>query len=326
MALFARSLREDAVPKQKTMRKHSMLTNLRKDKELVFLALPIFIKTLIFSYLPMFGIIIAFKKINYREGILGSPWVGWKNFEFLFKSMDAWKMTRNTLLYNVAFIVLGTTACLILAFLLYEITSRPCLKTYQTILIVPNFISWVVVSYLAVIFLSQEYGLLNSLLQMFGIEPISWYSAAEKWPAIIIIANLWKYTGYSCLIYYASLMGIDKEYFEAATIDGATKMQCIRYISLPFLKPTIIILTIMSIGKIFNANFDLFYLLPNASTNGVLYVTTVVIDTYVFRALRGTGDLGMSAAAGLYQSVVGFILVLAANLTVRKIDPDSSLF
>ena len=295
------------------------------DFELTLLVLPGLIYYIIWHYLPLFGIVLGFKKYNYRLGIWGSPWVGFKNFKFFFTSQDAWRTTRNTLGYNILFIVIGVAAAVIIALLLYEIKERYLLKIFQTTMAFPNFLSWVIVSYIVYIFLNPEFGLLNQfLINVFGEEAgVAWYSELTPWPYIFVISNLWKHVGMDSIIYYAALMSIDKSLFEAAEIDHANKFQKILYISVPHLVPTVIILVILKIGNIFRGDFGLFYQLPRNLGN--LYPVTDVIDTYIFRGIRG-GYMEASTAVGFFQSVVGFILVILTNAIVRKIDPDSALF
>ena len=296
-----------------------------RNKVLLFMVLPGTLWFLFFSYLPMVGTVIAFKQYRFsRDGfwasIINSKWVGWDNFKFLFSTNDAYLITRNTLLYNIAFIGLGLILSVLMAVVLSEIANKKLAKFYQTGMFLPYFLSWVVVGYFAFSFLSSERGLLNS---MFGSN-ISWYSESKYWPFIIIFVFLWKAVGYNSVVYLAAIMGIDKSLYEAAMIDGASKIQQIRSITLPMLKPIIIIMTLLAIGKIFYADFGLFYQVPRDS--GTLYSVTNVIDTYVYRGLKTTGEIGMSTAAGLYQSVVGFVLVLTSNYIVRKFDKDSALF
>nr|WP_207708163.1 ABC transporter permease subunit [Murimonas intestini] len=280
---------------------------------------------LINNYIPMAGIVIAFKNYNVRDGIWKSPWVGFDNFEYLFKTKDAWIITRNTLGYNLAFIVLGTVFAVTVAILLYELRAQRARKAYQTIILIPFLISMVITSYLVYGFLAQDVGFVNnSILKNLGKDSISWYSEAKYWPFILIFVNLWKQFGYNCIIYYATLMGIDKGYFEAAVIDGAGRWQRIRNITLPHLKPTIIIMTLLALGKIFYSDFGLFYQVPMNS--GPLVNATNTIDTYVYRGMMSTGNLGMSSAAGFYQSIVGFVLVLSVNLIVRRVDRENALF
>jgi putative aldouronate transport system permease protein len=296
-----------------------------RNKVLLFMVLPGTLWFLFFSYLPMIGTVIAFKEYRFsRDGflasIVNSKWVGWDNFKFLFTTNDAYLITRNTLLYNLAFIVVGLILSVLLAVVLSEIANKKLAKLYQTGMFLPYFLSWVVVGYFAFSFLSSERGLLN---EIFGSH-ISWYSESKYWPFILIFVYLWKAVGYNSVVYLAAIMGIDKSLYEAAMIDGASKFQQIRNITLPLLSPIITIMTLLAIGKIFYADFGLFYQVPRDS--GTLYSVTNVIDTYVYRGLKTTGEIGMSTAAGLYQSVVGFVLVITSNYIVRRFDKDSALF
>ena len=276
-------------------------------------------------YIPMFGIQIAFRQYNARYGVYKSPWVGLDNFEFLFKTKDAWVMVRNTLLYNLVFIALGTVCAVAVAIILHEIRSKKAKQLYQTVILIPFLISMVIVSYLAFAFLSNSTGYINnSILKLFGVAPKDWYNTPKYWPFILVIVNLWKGLGYNMILYYSTICGIDGTLYEAAVVDGATRWQRIVNVTLPGLKSTIIILTLMALGGIFRSDFGLFYQVPQAS--GPLISVTQTIDTYVYRGLMQTNNIGMSAAAGLYQSVVGFILVVSANLIVRKIDNESALF
>ena len=296
-----------------------------KNLPLLMIALPGIIYLLINNYVPMFGIFLAFKNYSLRKGVFGSDWCGFQNFEFLFKTKDAWIMTRNTILYNVAFIVIGTIVAIAIAIMMCELGKRTRVKFFQAALLLPNLLSWVVIGFIAYAFLNADTGFINNtILAGLGISPVSWYSYTGAWPAIIIIVNLWKNMGYQSIVYMASISGIDKSIYEAAAIDGATKMQQIRKVTLPMLKPTVITLTLMSIGRIFYSDFGLFYQVPQNS--GALFNVTQTIDTYVYRGLMELNDVGMSAAAGLYQSLVGFILVLIANAIVRKVDSDNALF
>lgn len=293
------------------------------NMELTLLALPAAIAIFVFAYLPMGGLVLAFKDFRYNLGIMGSKWVGLKNFEFLFTSDTAFRITRNTLLYNASFIITTMVSALLIAVLLNEI-SKKWLKLYQTAMFLPYFLSWVVVSYISMALLDQSNGFLNHLLQALGMEPKMWYQDTSVWPYILTLTNLWKAVGFSALIYYAGILGIDTSYYEAARIDGASKLQMAMKITIPLLAPLIIILLIISIGNIFRADFGLFYFIPNNSK--FIYASTDVIDTFVYRSLRQLGDVGMSAAVGLYQSVVGFFLVLATNMLIKKIDDDNSLW
>ncbi|GMQ64576.1 ABC transporter permease [Vallitalea maricola] len=292
---------------------------------LYLMMLPGFIIVLCMRYLPMGGIIIAFKDMNYADGLFGSPWVGLRNFEFLFKTNDALLITRNTLLYNLVFIFLGLFLAVAFAIALSEIRNRFAAKVYQSLFFFPYFLSMVVVAYMVLAFLGMENGFLNTkMLTALGIDKINFYAEPKYWPLILTFVNTWKYLGYSTVVYLAAILGIAPELYEAATIDGANKWKQIKYITLPGIKPIMIILTIMAIGKIFYSDFGLFYNVPMDS--GALFPTTQVIDTFVYRAMMNLGDLGMAAAAGLYQSLVGFILVLTTNWIVKKIDSESALF
>ncbi|KQY94960.1 sugar ABC transporter permease [Paenibacillus sp. Root52] len=296
-----------------------------KYGSLYLMMLPGVAYLIINNYMPMYGISIAFKDINFAKGIWGSDWNGMDNFKFLFSSSDAFIITRNTILYNAAFIIIGLIVGVGTAILLNEIKNQLAVKFYQSVLLLPYLISMVLVSYLVYSLLSVNVGLMNkTILPALGIDPVSWYNEPKFWPFILVIVNLWKGIGFSCVVYLAAIIGIDKEYYEAAKLDGASKWQQIRKITVPLITPIIVMMTLLSIGRIFYSDFGLFYQVPMNS--GALYSTTNVIDTYVFRALMQLGDIGMSAAAGLYQSVVGFILVILSNYTVRKINKENALF
>ena len=292
---------------------------------LYLMFLPGVIYLFVNCYIPMFGIQIAFRQYNARDGIYGSPWCGLDNFEFLFRTDDAFVMTCNTLLYNLVFIVLGTVLAIAVAIILNEVRSKSAKQVYQTVILIPYLISMVIVSYLAFAFLSSSNGYINnSVLKAFGMEAVDWYTQPQYWPVILVIINIWKGLGYNMILYYATICGIDHTLYEAAVVDGATRWQQIRSITLPSLKSTIIILTLMALGGIFRSDFGLFYQVPQNS--GPLISVTQTIDTYVYRGLMQTNNIGMSSAAGVYQSVVGFILVVSANFVVRKLDSESSLF
>lgn len=291
--------------------------------QIFLLTLPGILVLFIFSYLPMVGIILPFKNFRYDLGIIKSPWVGFENFKFLFSTDNAIRITRNTLIMNALFIITVTSISIVFALMLNEL-SKKHVKIYQTALFVPYFISWVVVSYIVFAFLDMDYGFANNIVTGLNMEPIMWYSEPKYWPAILTFVNLWKGVGYTTVIYYAGLMGVDKEFYEAAKIDGASKLQQIKYISIPLIMPLISMIFILSIGKIFFGNFDLFYNVTRDSS--MLYPTTDVIDTFVYRSLRSTGEIGMASAAGIYQSVVGFFIVVFANFIVKKVNSDNSIF
>ena len=307
------------------MKKKTDAKHFREHLPLYLMLLPGLAYLLINNYIPMAGIIIAFKKLNFAKGILGSPWAGFENFKFLFNSPDAWIITRNTLLYNVAFIIVNMVVGIAIAILICEVRSTKLKKLYQSAILLPFLMSMVILSYIVYALLSSENGLVNnSLLAALGIEGIQWYQKPKYWPFILIIANCWKGVGYGCLIYIASLIGIDPSFYEAARLDGASKWQEITRITLPSLTPTIITLLLLSIGRIFYSDFGLFYQVPMNS--GVLFPTTNVIDTYVYRALIEQGNISMSSAAGVYQSLVGFVIVIASNWIVRRVDKERALF
>lgn len=298
--------------------------SLRKYLPLYLLALPGLIYLFINNYMPLPGLVLAFKNYNVRKGIWGSDWAGLDNFKYLFATEDAWVITRNTILYNLAFIVVNTVGAIVVAIILSELTSK-VKNVYQSVILFPHLISTVIISYIVFAFLSSDNGFINnSILRALGKEGVSWYTEKGYWPFILIFISAWKSIGYQCIIYLATLLGFDKGYYEAAEIDGATFWQKVTKITLPLLKPTIIMLTLMAVGRIFYSDFGLFYQVPQNS--GALFPVTNTIDTYVYRGLLEAGNISMSAAAGFYQSIVGFVLILAANLLVRKFDKEDALF
>jgi putative aldouronate transport system permease protein len=304
---------------------NTRLIKFKRALPLLIMMLPGLIYLLVNNYLPMFGLIIAFKDINYAKGILASDWIGFKNFEYLFSTRDAFVITRNTILYNGGFIILNTVLAIGVAIMLNEIKNELAKNFYQSVILLPFLISMVIVSYLGFAFLSEDVGYLNkTILPMLGLDGVSWYSEAKYWPYILTFINMWKGIGFLCVIYLAAIIGIDQEYYEAATLDGANKWQQIIHITLPSIMPVIIMMTLLAIGRIFYSDFGLFYQVPMNS--GAIYDTTNVIDTYVYRGLMQLGDIGMSAAAGLYQSIVGFVLVLVSNYLVRRKSKDNALF
>lgn len=313
--------------KSNTEVKHtgSKLAKFRRYLPLYLMFLPGAVYLLINNYIPMAGIIVAFKKYNVRDGLWGSPFNGLENFKFLFATPDAWVITRNTILYNVAFIVLNTVIGIVFAIFICDALSKKMKKIYQSAILFPYLMSAVILGYIVYAFLSQSTGIVNnSILPALGKEAVNWYSEPKYWPFILLFVNTWKGVGYGCLIYISSINGIDPSLYEAAMLDGATKWKQIKYITLPFLAPTVITLTLMSVGRIFYSDFGLFYQVPRNS--GLLFSSTNVIDTYVYRGLMESGNIGMSAAAGFYQSVIGFVLVMAANGVVRKVSNENALF
>lgn len=307
-----------------TMKKTSRGTKLKKWLPVFILGLPGFIYIFINNYMPLYGLLIAFKDYKYNLGIWDSTWAGFKNFEFLFATKDAWVITRNTILYNLAFIAIDLVCSIAMAIFLNEVQSKMAKKTYQTLILLPYLMSMVVVSYLAYAFLGDRTGIINGLLNVLGLESIRFYSTQKYWPFILTFVNQWRMIGYGTIIYLSTLVGLGDEYFEAAEIDGATKLQQIRYITLPLLKPTAIMLVTLSMGRIFRSDFGLFYQVPR--NQGLLYNVTDTIDTYVFRALLQDGNIGLSSAAAFYQSVVCFITILLFNTLIRKISKEDALF
>ncbi len=297
---------------------------LRRFFPIYLMALPGLIYLFINNYMPLPGLVLAFKKYNAKKGIFGSDFVGFKNFKYLFKTNDAFIITRNTILYNVAFIIVNTILAVFVAILLAEMVSK-LKKVYQCLILLPFMISMVIVSYLVFGYLSNDNGFMNNtILPLFGKEPIFWYMEKKYWPFILIFVNAWKVTGYNSIIYISSILGIDRGIYESAAIDGCSKWKQITTITLPLLKPTVIMMTLLAVGRIFYSDFGLFYQVPQ--NQGALFAVTNTIDTYVYRGLLELGDMTMASAAGLYQSIIGFILILGANLLVRKIEPDSALF
>lgn len=288
------------------------------------MTLPTLILVFLFSYMPMYGIILAFKNYKAPRGILGSEWVGLQNFKFLFTSEDLPRILRNTVFLNALHIFLCLVASVSFAMLMYEVRKAWQVKAFQTMAILPHFLSWVVCSFMVYAILEHNNGLANQALVALGLDPVQWYTKPAYWPWILAVVAIWHGTGLSSIYYYASLIGMDKEIIEAAEIDGASKLQRIRYISIPHLVPIITIRTIMSIGNIFRSDFGLFYNVPR--NLGILYPTTDVIDTYVYRAMMNNRNYGMSSAASFFQSVVCLIMLLTVNAIVKKKNPENSLF
>lgn len=293
----------------------------RKDLPLYLMMLPGLLYLVANNYLPMFGILIAFKKINFVDGIFKSPWVGFDNFEFLFKTKDAFIMIRNTIAYNVVWIALGLVIAVAIAICMSEIASRKIAKVIQPVICFPSMVSAVLISFIVYAFLSTTYGFLNTSIMD---KSINWYASAKYWPIILTIVHFWQNAGQSSIIYMASIGGIDKSLYESARLDGAGKWKQITNITLPLLKPMIILMLLMSVGRIFNSDFGLFYQVPLGS--GLLYSTTQTIDTYVYRALLELNNISMSSAASVFQAIIGFVLVMVSNLLVTIVDPENALF
>lgn len=305
-------------------RRQSHARRISQAKVLLIMCLPAIIFFVVFSYGPLPGSYVAFTNYNYRDGIFGSPFVGFKNFEFLVKSGQLWLLTRNTILYNVAFIILGNILQIALAIMLNEIRLKYFKKVSQAIMFLPYFISVVLIGVIAFNLLNYDTGAINALIEASGGNPIKFYSMAGLWPMIIILFQLWQSTGYGSIVYFAAIMGIDSSMFEAAAVDGASAWQRIRYIILPSLKPTFIILLLFSLGGIMRGNFGLFWNL--VGNNAALYSTTDIIETSVYRMIMSQNNFTMSTAVGLYQSVFGFALVMLCNWIVRRMNPDYALF
>ena len=301
----------------------------KSDIELALLAVPGLLWLLIFCYLPLVGNFIAFKDFKIFEGgflhsLFKSAWVGFKNFAYLFASSETKIILRNTIGYNFIFIVLNTVIPIITAIALNELWNRNASKLYQSIMFFPYFLSWVVISYFLQAFLDPTKGMINKLLINAGSEYINFYLEPGYWPYLLIFLYVWKSLGYGIVMYLAVIIGIDKSLYEAAMLDGAGKLQQIRYITLNFLKPVATVLIVLAVGKILNSDFGLFYQVPKNS--GALFSVTQTLDTYVYRAMIGLGDMGMTSAAVLFQSSVGFVLVVCVNQIIKKIDPDNALF
>lgn len=301
-----------------------LLYRLRSKKTLLFMIAPAVLYFLLFSYVPMAGIVLAFKQYRYDLGILGSPWVGFDNFKFFFMTGDAFRVTRNTLLYNAAFIIINNGLQIIVAIFMAEIGSKLFRKTAQTIMFLPYFLSWVVVGAVAYNLFNYEHGTVNTLLRALHIPELDIYTTTTYWKYILVFFSAWKAVGYGAVFYMASILSIDRETYEAAEIDGANVFQRIRFITLPSLRPTITILVLLAIGGIFRGDFGLFYQL--VGNNGLLYETTDVIDTYVYRSLLVNNEIGMSSAIGFYQSILCFATIMLTNFLVRRSDKDNALF
>lgn len=304
--------------------KKSVKRRIKRYIPIYLMALPGLIYLFINNYMPLPGLVLAFKKYNAKKGIFGSKFVGLKNFKYLFQTKDAFVITRNTILYNLAFIVVNTILAVFVAILLAEMTSK-LKKVYQCLILLPYMISMVIVSYLVYGFLSNDNGFINNtIMPLLGKEAVQWYMEKKAWPFLLVFVNAWKVIGYNCIIYISTILGIDRGIYESAAIDGASKWMQIRKITIPLLRPTIIMMTLLAVGRIFYSDFGLFYQVP--MNQGALFSVTNTIDTYVYRGLLELGNMSMSSAAGLYQSIIGFILIIGANLLVRKLEPDSALF
>ena len=299
--------------------------NWKAQLPLLLMTVPGMLYLFINNYIPICGLFIAFKDIDYSKGIFKSDWNGFENFKYLFRTEDAFIITRNTILYNLTFIILNVVICVAVAVMLSEVSKKFMMKFYQTALLLPHLISIIIIAYIAYAFLNSDTGFINhSIQEAIGRDPINFYADPKYWPFILVIVQVWKTMGYTSIIYFSAILGIDRSLYEAAVVDGAGKMKQIFYITLPLLRPTIITMVLMNVGRIFYSDFGLFLQVP--MNQGALFNVTNTIDTYVYRALLLNNDIGLASAAGLYQSIVGFLLVLGANLLVRKMDPENALF
>ncbi|WP_235960281.1 ABC transporter permease [Paenibacillus silvestris] len=313
-----------ALMKLRTDRKYSFFTDIRKNPFSYMLIFPAMLYTFFYGYMTLPYMLIAFQKFNYTKGIFRSEWVGLKNFEFFFHSTSAAMVTWNTLKLNFLSIVFGTLVALLMSILLNELRARTFKRVSQSTLLFPHFLSWIIVSYIVYSLFSTEYGFINQIFKWMGFNPHNWYSESKPWTWILVSLSVWKETGMSAVIYLAAIATIDESLYEAAKIDGANRWQQIKNITLPLLMPTVSILTLLAIGKIFYSDFGMIYAI--VGDNGLLYPTTDVIDTYTFRTLRTSGNPAIAMAIGLYQSIVGFVLVLVANWLVKKSNKDSVIF
>jgi len=310
--------------KSLSLQKKKMKAKTRNNITYFLFCVPMIALIFVFCYMPMPGIVVAFEKYNYVDGLWNSPWVGLKNLDFFLKTPDALQLVFNTISYNLVYIATGMVAAVFVAILLNDLISIRLLKTYQTIMFFPYFLSYVVVAYIVYALLSGEKGMVNTMLTSLGMSKISWYNTPAPWPGVLVFTSLWKGLGYDAVLYYATIIGIDTSYYEAASLEGASKWQMTRHITLPMLSPILCIQLILSVGRILTSNFELHYQVTMNSP--MLYRTTDVLDTYIFRALTESGNYGMSAVVGLFKNLIGLVLVVGTNAIVRKIDENSSLF
>jgi putative aldouronate transport system permease protein len=305
-------------------KQRSFVEDVKRNRFSYLLLLPAMLYVFVFGYLTYPYMIIAFQKYNYSLGVFGSEFVGFKNFEFFLFSTNARTVIFNTVYLNVLFLVTGTAMSLVLALMFNEIHNKKFIRVSQTIMLFPNYLSWVVISYMLMAILSNKNGLLNIMLKAVGLKGIAWYTKPKYWPAILVIMRIWKGAGMSAVIYLAAITGIDESIYESAMIDGATRFKRIIHITVPLIMPTVCIMTLLSIGKIMYGDFGMVYAL--IGDNGILYDTTDIIDTYVFRVLRQTGDPAQAMAIGMFQSVIGFLMVYCSNAIVRRTYGDGALF
>ena len=297
--------------------------HVKDNLQFLLMVLPTLVLLLLFHYLPMFGVVIAGQDFSPAKGFFGSEWVGLKNFEFFFKSQDAGRVIGNTVAYALTFLAMDNVLAIGLSLMFYCLKSNVCVKVYNTVMILPRFLSMVIISFIVLAMLNVRSGVINQGLVALGLKKVQWYSKPQYWPYILTFVHEWAGVGMGCILYYATLMGVDEGLFEAAMLDGANRRQQLWYVAIPHLVPVIMIKLILGMGSIFQGDFGLFYQVPR--NIGLLYKTTDVINTYVFRAMMG-GDLEKSAAIGLFQSLVGMAMVILTNLIVRRISPEQSLF
>ncbi len=309
--------------------KGGIIRDIAKNKFSYLIALPAMIYVFLFSYMAYPYMLIAFQRYDYRNNtifdiIFKAKWVGFDNFKFFFSSQNAFRVTWNTIYLNILFITTGTIMAVLLALFLNELKCKWFVKITQSIMLFPSYISWIMVSYILLSLFSTQYGLVNSLMKAVGMEPVNWYTDSSVWPGILVIMKIWKGAGMSAIIFLASITGIDSSLYEAAAIDGAGRLQMMKRITLPLIMPTIVIMTLLSLGKIMYGDFGMIYAL--VGDNGTLYKTTDIIDTYIFRSMRQIGDMSQSTAIGLFQSGIGFAMVYGSNWLARKFYPDGALY
>ncbi|TVQ25995.1 MAG: sugar ABC transporter permease [Spirochaetaceae bacterium] len=311
---------------KQSQRRKGLLRELVTNRTLYLMCVPAILLFFLINYLPLFGLVLPFKDFSFSLGIVRSPWADplFRNFEFFFRSGVVWRITRNTFLYNLAFIVIGNVVAVTLAVMLNEVRSKTFVKFTQASFLLPYFMSWIVGGMLLQALLAYDFGVVNGLLQRFGLDRIDWYGTPEAWPGILVMADSWREGGYRTVLYLAALAGISPELYEAAEVDGASRWKQIKTITIPLLMPTVTILALLEVGRIMNADFGKFYAL--VGENSRLYPTADVIDTYVFRTLRSLGNVGMAAAPATIQSVIGFLLVILVNSYTRRKFPEGSLF
>jgi len=317
------AMKEQAVERPRTGLSKT-LQYVRNRQALYLMVLPGLTILFLFRYVPMFGVVLAFKDYNALEGILGSRWVGLRNFEFFVRSPSAWRAFRNTLVLNISFLFLSQTAGMVLALLFNELRTGPVKKTTQSMVLLPHFMSWMIVGIITYNILNPQYGIMNTILERFGIAPINVFNKPAVFPFVLATIDLWKSMGYGSVIFLATLAGIDPTLYEAATIDGASRLQRMRLISTPLLMPAFVVLVLLKLGNVLNADFGMY--LATVGNNSLLFPTSDVLALFIYRSLREVGDIGMSSAAGLFRSVAGLILVLGTNSLARRYQSEGALF